>query len=84
MAYDEPLAGRVRDYLAPLGLPTEEKRMMGGLCFMVHAKMCVGVHQDQLMLRLDPPRHPGGNGPPGLHGDDDYGSPASKFCRRRP
>jgi TfoX/Sxy family transcriptional regulator of competence genes len=54
MAYHEPLAARIREYLAPLRLPTEEKRMMGGLCFMVRDKMCVGVHQDRLMVRIDP------------------------------
>lgn len=54
MAYNEELATCIRDYLAPLRLPTEEKRMMGGLCFMVRDKMCVGVHEDQLMVRIDP------------------------------
>ena len=54
MAYNEQLAARVRDHLAALRLPTEEKRMMGGLCFMVREKMCVGVTEDRLMVRLDP------------------------------
>ncbi|MEO7415381.1 MAG: TfoX/Sxy family protein [Opitutaceae bacterium] len=54
MAYNEELAQRIRDYLGPLRLPTEEKRMMGGLCFMVRDKMCVGVTDDRLMVRLDP------------------------------
>jgi TfoX/Sxy family transcriptional regulator of competence genes len=54
MAYNEQLAARIRDYLAPLRLPTEEKRMMGGLCFMVRDKMCVGVHENRLMVRIDP------------------------------
>jgi TfoX/Sxy family transcriptional regulator of competence genes len=54
VAYNEQLATRIRDYLALLRLPTEEKRMMGGLCFMVRDKMCVGVTEDRLMVRLDP------------------------------
>lgn len=58
MAYNEQLAARVRDHLAALRLPTEEKRMMGGLCFMVREKMCVGVTEDRLMVRLDPANVP--------------------------
>jgi TfoX/Sxy family transcriptional regulator of competence genes len=54
MAYNEQLAARIRDYLTALRLPVEEKRMMGGLCFMVRDKMCVGVTDDRLMVRLDP------------------------------
>lgn len=28
--------------------------MMGGLCFMVDDKMCVGINKSELMLRIDP------------------------------
>ena len=28
--------------------------MMGGLCFMVDGKMCVGVEKARLMARIDP------------------------------
>lgn len=28
--------------------------MMGGLCFMVRGKMCVGVEKERLMVRIDP------------------------------
>ena len=28
--------------------------MFGGLCFMVNDKMCVGVHEEQIMVRLNP------------------------------
>ena len=31
--------------------------MFGGLCFMVNDKMCLGVEQDRLMVRLDPDRY---------------------------
>lgn len=54
MAFDEHLADRVRQYFADLHIPTEEKRMMGGLCFMVRDKMCVGIVKEMLMARLDP------------------------------
>ena len=28
--------------------------MFGGLCFMVNHKMCIGVEQERMMVRLDP------------------------------
>ena len=54
MAYNEKLATRVRDFFRKPDVPFEEKRMMGDLCFMVNAKMCVGVEKDRLMARIDP------------------------------
>ena len=52
MAYNEPLAAKVRTALHNCG-DIEEKKMMGGLTFMVNGKMCVGVLQDNLMARID-------------------------------
>lgn len=54
MAYDEQLAGRVREKIALTHRNVEEKKMFGGLCFMVNDKMCIGVEKERLMLRLDP------------------------------
>lgn len=54
MAYNEKLADRVRELMALSHTITEEKKMFGGLCFMVNDKMCVGVEQERMMLRLDP------------------------------
>jgi TfoX/Sxy family transcriptional regulator of competence genes len=54
MAYDEKLAERIRRAFRRRKVAFEEKRMMGGLCFMVDAKMCVGVERSRLMVRLDP------------------------------
>ena len=53
MAYDENLARRVRRIL-PSHLKVQEKKMMGGLTFMVNGKMCVGILNDDLMARIDP------------------------------
>lgn len=55
MAYDEKLATRVR--LALAGEPVTEKKMMGGLCFMVRGHMCVGVDKTRLMVRVGPEAH---------------------------
>jgi len=54
MAYSQNLAIRLRDYFSSSDVKFEEKKMMGGLCFMVDDKMCVGVNKDNLMLRIDP------------------------------
>ncbi len=53
MAYDEHLADRVRQQLARRHVRFDEKRMMGGLCLMVNGKMCLGITDDRLMVRLD-------------------------------
>lgn len=54
MAYDEQLANRVRRMFHNRHVAFAEKRMMGGLCFMVAGKMCVGVETNRLMARIDP------------------------------
>lgn len=55
MAFDSTLADRLREYLAAYtDLHIEEKKMFGGLAFMVNDKMCVNVSGDKLMCRYDP------------------------------
>jgi TfoX/Sxy family transcriptional regulator of competence genes len=54
MAYNEKLADRVREIITQQSNKVEEKKMFGGLCFMVNEKMCVGVETDRLMVRFDP------------------------------
>ena len=54
MAYDEKLSDRVREIISLTHKITGEKKMFGGLCFMVNDKMCVGVEKARLMVRLDP------------------------------
>src|SRR5688572_16236651 len=54
MAYNEKLADRIREIIALTHKNVEEKKMFAGLCFMVNDKMCVGVHEDRIMVRLDP------------------------------
>ena len=53
MAYDEKLAERIRESLADVK-SLQEKKMMGGLAFMIDDKMCVGVLKDEMMCRIDP------------------------------
>lgn len=54
MAYNEKLADRVREIIDFTHKITAEKKMFGGLCFMVNDKMCVGVEKERLMVRLNP------------------------------
>src|SRR6266478_2318812 len=54
MPYDELLEQRVRLFFEAKRIKHEAKRMMGGLCFMVKGKMCVGVEKDRLMARIGP------------------------------
>jgi TfoX/Sxy family transcriptional regulator of competence genes len=54
MSYNEKLADRVREIIALTHDKVEEKKMFGGLCFMVNDKMCVGVEKERMMVRLDP------------------------------
>jgi TfoX/Sxy family transcriptional regulator of competence genes len=53
MAYDEVLASRIRDRLRDAD-GVSEKRMFGGLAFLTHGNMTVGVHGDDLIARIDP------------------------------
>lgn len=54
MAYNSKLADRVRKYLVNFpNLKIEEKKMFGGLAFMVNGKMCVNVSGENLMCRFD-------------------------------
>ena len=53
MAYDEVLAGRVRRALSRRR-GVSEKKMFGGLAFMLHGHMCCGVVKDRLMVRVGP------------------------------
>lgn len=51
MAYDETLAARIRALLAAKKGITE-KKMFGGLAFLLGGRMCCGVLQDRLVARI--------------------------------
>ena len=51
MVYDEGLAQRIREYLIETS-GVSEKRMFGGIAFMVNGNMTVGVVKDDLMVRV--------------------------------
>jgi len=47
MAYNEFIADRIRQTFSEQNVHFIEKKMMGGLCFMVDDKMCCGIHFDK-------------------------------------
>jgi len=53
MAYDEGLAQRIREVLQEQQ-NVVEKKMFGGIAFMVNGNMCCGVVKDTLMARVGP------------------------------
>lgn len=55
MAYDLLIAQRIRAYLSSFPeLAISERKMFGGLAFLIENKMCVNVSGNRLMCRFDP------------------------------
>lgn len=55
MAYNLELAKRLATEIK--GLPAVEKKMFGGVGFLIHGNMACGVHKDAIMVRVDPAKH---------------------------
>jgi TfoX/Sxy family transcriptional regulator of competence genes len=53
VAFDETLAQRIRKLL-DARKDSVEKHMFGGVCFMIRGRMCCGIIDSSLMVRLDP------------------------------
>lgn len=56
MTYDEGLAQRTRAVLATLA-DADERKMFGGLAFMVHTHMACGIVGNDLMVRVGTAGH---------------------------
>lgn len=56
MAYDEQIAQRVRDVLSE-ECTADEKRMFGGIAFLVNGHMCCGVVGQDLVVRIGADEH---------------------------
>src|SRR5258708_3869302 len=56
MAHDETLAARIRQSLARRK-NVEDKRMFGGIGFLLNGNMLVGVWKDSLIVRIGPDEH---------------------------
>lgn len=53
MAFDGKLAERIREHLGQRR-GVSEKKMFGGLAFLLNGNMCCGVHGQEMIVRLDP------------------------------
>jgi len=53
MAYSIELANRIREALKGVE-NVEEKKMFGGLAFLVNGKMCLTAGAERMMCRVDP------------------------------
>ena len=56
MAYDEGVAERLREVFEMMG-GADEKKMFGGVAFMVAGHMSCGVVGDNLMVRVGPEQY---------------------------
>ena len=78
MAYDEGLAERLRGVLSER-LDVAEKKMFGGLVFMVRGNMCCGVSGDDLLLRVGPDQYAAALEQPDARPMDFTGKPMKGF-----
>lgn len=83
MAYDEKLAGRVRRLLSRKPAFSERK-MFGGLCFLLRGRMCCGVHGAELIVRVTPADQPAALAKPHVRAFDLTGRPMKGFVIVRP
>ena len=90
MQFDERLAQRIRRALnGKRGVA--EKRMFGGLCFLLHGNMCCGVERDRLVIRVGPEQYEQALSKPHARPMDFTGRPLRGFvyvsaegCRTEP
>ena len=78
MAYNEELAARIRTSLEARKGVTERK-MFGGIGFMIHGNMCCGVVNDDLMVRVGPDSHEASLSLPHARPMDFTGRPMKGF-----
>lgn len=78
MAYDKGLAQLLRERVEPLGTVVE-KRMFGGLCFMLRGHMLCGVNGARLMMRVGKQHQAQALELPGSGAMDFTGTPLGGF-----
>ncbi len=85
MAYDEFIADRIRRAFQEKQVAYEEKKMFGGLCFMVDGKMCCGIlynkkkETDLIMARIGEAASEAAMKSPGCHPMDFTGRPMKGY-----
>ena len=84
MAYDENLADRIRKQLHSKHVLFKEKKMMGGLTFMINDKMCVGIVKNELMARIGKDNYDAALQKPGCRPMDFTGKPMKGYVFLEP
>ena len=74
MAYDDGLAQRVHELMADL-TNFSEKKMFGGICFMVHGNMACGIIGYDVIVRVGPKNYEAALRKPGVREFDFTGRP---------
>lgn len=83
MAYDEGLAQRVREMLQEQPELTE-KKMFGGIGFMLQGNMACGVIGEELIVRVGPDQHGGALEKPHTRAFDFTGQPMTGWIMVAP
>jgi TfoX/Sxy family transcriptional regulator of competence genes len=78
MAYDEAVAQQVREALTKTPDITE-KKMFGGLAFLLRGNMCCGVTGNELMVRVGPQGYEAALSQPHTRKMDFTGKPLKGF-----
>lgn len=78
MPYDEGLAQRLRELLDD-DARIAEKRMFGGVAFLVNGHMAVGIIRDELMVRVGPAGYEAALAAPHARAMDFTGRPMRGF-----
>jgi TfoX/Sxy family transcriptional regulator of competence genes len=78
MAFDEGLAQRIREQLEERS-DVSEKRMFGGIAFLIGGNMCAGVVGGELMVRVGADAYEDALSQPGARPMDFTGRPMKGF-----
>lgn len=79
MAYNEFFGDRIRNILKEKSVDFFEKKMFGGLCFMVDNKMCIGIVKDEVMARIGPENYDDSLKKPGCNEMNFTGRPMKGY-----
>jgi TfoX/Sxy family transcriptional regulator of competence genes len=79
MAINEKLTARIREIIAEKENDVEEKKMFGGICFMVNDKMTVCAANDRMLVRLDPQVYEAALEKPGCRPMEMKGKPMNGY-----
>jgi hypothetical protein len=77
MVYNERLAGKIRALARRKGL--SEKKMFGGVAFLLNGNMCFGTVKDDLVVRVGPVRYADALARPHARPMDFTGHPTRGF-----